>query len=288
MNAQANQRQFFKSCIKVCNFSLYLVIGERVICMKKPKIINLFIDYAEEFSLLSDAQAGRLIKALLAYADKGEKPDFSDDKAICVMFSMMKKQVDRDFGKYQELCDRRSEAGKKGGAPKGNQNARKSSNSSKTSKDNDKDKNENKNKDDNKDEDKDNDLCDAHGAGEGRASSTRYILETSEIIDYLNQKAGSRYQPTAKSTERLIAALLNDGYTVEDMKRVVDMKCKEWKFTEYQKYLRPETLFGEKFEGYLNTPQAPTLPKRQSNSAWYDPSYAATIERYKNTSLFDD
>ena len=131
-------------------------------------------------------------------------------------------------------------------------------------------------------------LCDARGAGEGRASSTRYILETSEIIDYLNQKAGSRYQPTAKSTERLIAALLNDGYTVEDMKQVVDMKCKEWKFTEYQKYLRPETLFGEKFEGYLNTPQAPTLPKRQSNSAWYDPSYAATIERYKNTSLFDD
>lgn len=254
--------------------------------MKKPQAVNFFIDSLKELDLLTDEQTGKLLKALLRYAENGEEPDFSDDKAICVMFSMMKKQVDRDFGKYQELCDRRSEAGKKGGAPKGNQNARKSSNSSKTSEDNDKD--ENKNKDDNKDEDKDNDLSDARGAGEGRASSTRYILETSEIIDYLNQKAGSRYQPTAKSTERLIAALLNDGYTVEDMKRVVDMKCKEWKFTEYQKYLRPETLFGEKFEGYLNTPQAPTLPKRQSNSAWYDPSYAATIERYKNTSLFDD
>ncbi len=261
--------------------------------MKKPQAVNFFIDSLKELDLLTDEQTGKLLKALLRYAENGEEPDFSDDKAIMLMFSMMSRRIDRDFERYSKVCEKRSEVGKKGGAPKGNANAARNLKQAKTTKTTQTEteaetETETDTDTETKADTETDTLCDARGAGEGRASSTRYILETSEIIDYLNQKAGSRYQPTAKSTERLIAALLNDGYTVEDMKRVVDMKCKEWKFTEYQKYLRPETLFGEKFEGYLNTPQAPTLPKRQSNSAWYDPSYAATIERYKNTSLFDD
>ena len=257
--------------------------------MKKPQAVNFFIDSLKELDLLTDEQTGKLLKALLRYAENGEEPDFSDDKAIMLMFSMMSRRIDRDFERYSKVCEKRSEVGKKGGAPKGNANAARNPKQAKTTKTTQTETETEAETKTETDTDTETDtLSDARGAGEVRASSTRYILETSEIIDYLNQKAGSRYQPTAKSTERLIAALLNDGYTVEDMKRVVDMKCKEWKFTEYQKYLRPETLFGEKFEGYLNTPQAPTLPKRQSNSAWYDPSYAATIERYKNTSLFDD
>ena len=102
--------------------------------MKKPKFIHLFIDLYDELEMIGDAQTGRLVKALLRYADSGAQPDFSDDIALRMLFSVMKKQIDRDFKKYTELCEKRSEAGKRGGAPRGNTNALKTS---KTSEDKD-------------------------------------------------------------------------------------------------------------------------------------------------------
>lgn len=75
----------------------------------------------------------------------------------------------------------------------------------------------------------------------------------SEIVSYLNEKAGTNYKPTSRKTQDLIKARLNEKYTVDDFKRVIDNKCAEWLNTEMQQYLRPETLFGTKFEGYLNS-----------------------------------
>lgn len=72
------------------------------------------------------------------------------------------------------------------------------------------------------------------------------------IIDYLNQKIGSKYKPTTPKTKTAIHARLSEGFTLEDFKTVIDKKCADWMGTEYEKYLRPETLFGTKFEGYLN------------------------------------
>jgi predicted phage replisome organizer/uncharacterized phage protein (TIGR02220 family) len=72
-----------------------------------------------------------------------------------------------------------------------------------------------------------------------------------EIIDYLNYKLSSRYKAITK-TNNLIKARMKEGFTIEDFKQVIDKKFDEWKGTEYEKYLRPETLFGNKFEGYLN------------------------------------
>ncbi len=80
--------------------------------MKKPKFIIVFIDCLDEAELLSDEQAGRLIKALLRYAIDGTAPDFADDIAIRMLFSILQKQVDRDFEKYERLCRKRSEAGR--------------------------------------------------------------------------------------------------------------------------------------------------------------------------------
>lgn len=74
-----------------------------------------------------------------------------------------------------------------------------------------------------------------------------------EICDYLNQKTNSNYKSTTASTQRLIKARLNDGFKVDDFKRVIDIKCSKWLNDEKMKvYLRPETLFGTKFESYLN------------------------------------
>ena len=73
------------------------------------------------------------------------------------------------------------------------------------------------------------------------------------IIDYLNDKVGSKYRANNKSTQQHINARLKEGYSVEDFKTVIDKMCAKWKGTEYEEYLRPQTLFGTKFEGYLNS-----------------------------------
>lgn len=83
-------------------------------------------------------------------------------------------------------------------------------------------------------------------------SSTNRQELYSEIINYLNEKANTGYKPNSKNTVRHINARLEEGYTVEDFRCVIDKKCAEWKNTEMEQYLRPETLFGTKFEGYLN------------------------------------
>lgn len=74
----------------------------------------------------------------------------------------------------------------------------------------------------------------------------------SSIVSYLNEKAGTKYKATTAKTKTAIHARLSDGFTLDDFKTVIDKKCTEWTGTEFEKYLRPETLFGTKFESYLN------------------------------------
>ena len=72
-----------------------------------------------------------------------------------------------------------------------------------------------------------------------------------QIITYLNEKAGTHFKPV-DSNIKFIKARLKD-YSQEDLKAVIDKKVKEWKGTEMQQYLRPETLFNAtKFESYIN------------------------------------
>ncbi len=73
-----------------------------------------------------------------------------------------------------------------------------------------------------------------------------------EIISHLNHKANTLYRPSSTSNQKYIDARLNEGYTVENFITVIDKKCAEWIGTDMEKFLRPETLFGNKFESYLN------------------------------------
>ena len=73
-----------------------------------------------------------------------------------------------------------------------------------------------------------------------------------EIIEYLNFKTGHNYKYNISKTKKLIQSRLNEGFTIDDFKIVIEKKYDEWKNTDMEKYLRPETLFGSKFEGYLN------------------------------------
>ena len=87
-----------------------------------------------------------------------------------------------------------------------------------------------------------------------------------EIIKYLNEKTGSHFKPTSKSTQRLINGRLSENYTIEDFKYVIDVKTNEWKDnTKMSKYLTPDTLFNaSKFEKYRNQqmPKQPNVQKQ--------------------------
>ena len=74
-----------------------------------------------------------------------------------------------------------------------------------------------------------------------------------DIILYLNYKINANYKYTTRKTRDLIKARFNEGFTTEDFKIVIDKKSREWlKDKKMSKFLRPETLFGTKFENYLN------------------------------------
>lgn len=87
-----------------------------------------------------------------------------------------------------------------------------------------------------------------------------------EIVEYLNLKTKKSFKASTKATQRHISARLEEGYSLEDFKTVIDKKTKEWKGTEMDQYLRPETLFGTKFEGYLNQSDKPVSKPTQQKS----------------------
>ena len=73
-----------------------------------------------------------------------------------------------------------------------------------------------------------------------------------EIINYLNDVCSTKYKSSTKKNKELINVRLKEGFTVDDFQKVIDKKYNNWINTDDEKYLRPETLFGNKFEGYLN------------------------------------
>ncbi|WP_438317154.1 conserved phage C-terminal domain-containing protein [Sporosarcina sp. FA9] len=85
----------------------------------------------------------------------------------------------------------------------------------------------------------------------------RYTVENNldvvSVIDYLNEKAQKDFKATSKPTERLVKARYQEGYNLDDFKKVIDWKVREWlNNPHWQKYLRPSTLFNAThFENYL-------------------------------------
>lgn len=95
--------------------------------------------------------------------------------------------------------------------------------------------------------------------GDGLTSKTK------EILDYLNQKAGTSYRASSNATQRLVRARMSEHFTVEDFKKVIDIKVANWKDDpKMSKYLRPATLFGTKFESYLNEPMPAKQPPKRA------------------------
>lgn len=235
--------------------------------MKKPKAINLFIDCYEELAMFSDEQAGRLVKALLLYANEGVSTDFSDDLALRVTFSRMAKQINRDFEKYRDICEKRSKAGKRGSQAlcgKGKAaNAGKCRQEEKEeeyeeeNKYKEEDEEENKYKKEDEEENKyeydDKKEPEALSAAEQTIVPLEFLSDVYEIVDYLNDRANASFRAVAYNTGRSIANRLESGSTVEDCKRAIDRGCALLEGTDLmrgKKQMLPYRLFGIHFDEY--------------------------------------
>ena len=83
-------------------------------------------------------------------------------------------------------------------------------------------------------------------------------INCSEVIEYLNFKCNKAFKNTGTVTRRLIQTRNAEGFTLDEFKAVIDIKCEEWNHEpqfgkdDMRQYLRPQTLFSNKFEAYLN------------------------------------
>lgn len=85
-----------------------------------------------------------------------------------------------------------------------------------------------------------------------------------EVITYLNLKTKKKFKVNTASHQKFIKARLKEGYVLEDFKKVVDIMVAKWKGTEYEQYLQPQTLFGNKMDNYLNQPMPRKVHSFQS------------------------
>ena len=91
-------------------------------------------------------------------------------------------------------------------------------------------------------------------------NNNNILLICKEVISYLNLKAKKNFKVDTASHHKFIKARFKEGYTLEDFKKVVDVMVAKWKGTDYEQYLQPQTLFGNKMDNYLNQP----MPKRST------------------------
>lgn len=196
----------------------------------------------EVFDTLTDEEAGKLIKGIFNYMKTGDSGLTGMMKAI---FIPIKNDIDENENKYQKRCEINRKNGCLGGAPKGNQNAKKT----KTTENNQKTTEIKQKQHDNN-----------HISYITNHISYNHIDIIKDIIDYLNNKTNSKYKYNTKNTKDKIIARLNEGYVLDDFIAVINNKCDDWiNDSKMCQYLRPETLFGNKFESYLNQKNKKTL-----------------------------
>ena len=189
---------------------------------------------------LADEDAGQLLKGLFVYVETGTLPKLSP--LADMAFAFIRERLDADAARYTQTCQRRAEAGKKGGRPRKQEEANESKKSNSFSE---------KQKNPDTDADTDSDAEYPTGILSPQAPQGAAV---SQIIQHLNVKTGAKFSSTSKATIRLIGARLSEGYAVQDFITVIDRQCAAWlSDARMCQYLRPSTLFApSKFEGYLH------------------------------------
>ena len=191
-------------------------------------------DYGEALLGMPDENVGKIVKGLLEYAMDKEQT-LIDDPNVSAMCMVMKLHIDRD----EEYRQSKINAGRSGGIAKRSKVKQNVAERSKGVAEDSKV--------------KQSLPPNPYPYPYPNPNNNNSLVE--EIVKYLNEKTKSHYQAKGKTFE-LINARLNDGFTVDDFKKVIDKKYKEWKGTPYEKFIRPSTLFSPgHFEEYLNQPE---------------------------------
>lgn len=197
--------------------------------------VKAYFDWIEQTAALSDAERGRLFIAILEYGRSGLEPKLDGRESI--LFPVFRAAIDRD----NKQSKTNAENGAKGGrGRKATESEKKRNKATESEAKPTKEKEEEKDKD----KEKENNIPPNPQGGD--------CIPYAEIIDFLNEKAGTSYRASGEKTKSCIRARWNDGFRLDDFKAVIAGKSGQWKGTDMAKYLRPETLFGTKFEGYLN------------------------------------
>jgi uncharacterized phage protein (TIGR02220 family) len=223
--------------------------------MRKSCVI--YDSWADQIINLPLEMAGEYVQNILRYAIYEEDVQF-ENPALYAMFVPVKKRLDEDRIKYQEKVDR----------VKTNSERNRNEIDTKSERNRNEIAGDNDNVNDNVNDSKDKDIMSD---------------QVSEIVDYLNEKLGTRYKKS-KSTTSQIKARLEEGHTVDDFKTVIDKKVRSWKDDpKMSQYLRPETLFRPShFESYLNeieTGRASPKPKTDMTSEMYSKIHNFGYER---------
>lgn len=116
------------------------------------------------------------------------------------------------------------------------------------------------------------------------SSTNNKVVEDTiiEIVHYLNAATGKRFKSSTKETVKLIKARMKEDFTLEDFKMVIDNMKVNWTGTRFQQYLAPTTLFGPKFETYLNTGKAQV---KNENKRGNISSYSSSSEDLKGEEI---
>ena len=224
--------------------------------------------HQEIFNELSDEEAGKLIKGIFQYVNTENS---GLNGILNAVFIPIKNYIDENEKKYEVICERNRQNGLNGGRPKKEEKQNPvgydglEKETQKTQMDilganthisyitNH----------------KLNNNLEKEGYGEEKpliASEGSSLLETTkEIISYLNEVTKSKFKYSSKATQSKINARLNEGYILDDFIAVIDKKWVEWQNTDFEKYMCPETLFGTKFEKYLNQK---TKSKSKNDEQW--------------------
>ena len=235
---------------------------------KDQKGFVVYGDIEETLDELTDEQVAKLFRGMVKYFKTGKDPKFTG--VLKFVFIPVKQQMDRDAEKYDRRCEKNRENVKKRYERiQSNTNVydgiRTYTNATNT----------NTNKDTKTKTDTDTNTESVPDAG----------LLSFDLIQYLNEKTGSDYKADLSNAKR-VQTLLESGYSPDQLRTVVDKKCAEWFGDEKMRpYLRPSTLFGDKFGEYLAAPISVTAEKQKKAS-----EDRATLERQlseKRTALAD-
>ena len=205
---------------------------------KDQKGFVVYGDIEESLDELTDEQVAKLFRGMVKYFKTGKNPKFTG--VLKFVFIPIKQQMDRDAEKYDRRCEKNRENVKKRYERiQSNTNVydgiRTYTNATNT----------NTNKDTNTKTDTDTNTM---------SFETDAGLLSYDLIQYLNEKTGSDYKADKANAVR-VQSLLDSGYTPLQLRTVIDKKCSEWMTDEKMRpYLRPSTLFGDKFGEYLAAP----------------------------------